>query len=126
MRRRDVLGMTLIAVPTGQLAAQGKRLPQVGIMTGGPSAVTPSYVSAFSAGLAESGYTAERDVALLYRFHQQESERMAQIADEFVRQGVDVIVAAGTSSTHAAKRATDKIPIVMIGVAEPVKDGLVA
>jgi putative ABC transport system substrate-binding protein len=126
-RRTFISGVTfgLLAAP---LAVEGQPTAQpltIGIL--GPS--TPSTdgrrITAFSQRLRELGWTEGRNVAIEYRSADGRSERFAEIAAEFVRLPVDVIVTWGTP-IYATKRATAVIPIVFAIVADPVRTGLVA
>src|SRR5262249_2651218 len=81
---------------------------------------------AFVERLRELGWTENRTVAIEYRWGEGRDERFAQIAAEFVRRNVDVIVTSGTPPAIAAKRATAVIPIVFAAAGDPVDTGLVA
>ena len=74
----------------------------------------------------ELGWMEGRTIAIEYRWAQGRSERAAEIAAEFARLKVDVIVTDGTPSVIAAKQATSVIPIVFAGAGDPVGSGLVA
>ena len=76
--------------------------------------------------LRELGWIEGRTVAIEYRWAEGRSERFAEIAAEFVRLKVDVIVTAGNRSGLAAKQATSVIPIVFALAGDPVGTGLVA
>jgi putative ABC transport system substrate-binding protein len=76
--------------------------------------------------LRELGWMEGRTVAIEYRWAEGRTERFAEIATEFVRLKVDVIVTAGTGAPLAAKQATSAIPIVFAVAADPVGTGLVA
>ena len=76
--------------------------------------------------LRELGWIEGRTVAIEYRWAEGRSERFAEIAAEFVRLKVDVIVTAGTAAVVAAKQATSVIPIVFAAAGDPVGTGLVA
>jgi putative ABC transport system substrate-binding protein len=76
--------------------------------------------------LRELGWLEGRTVAIEYRWAEGRNERAAEIAAEFVRLKVDVIVTQGTPSVIAAKQATSVIPIVFAAVGDPVGSGLVA
>jgi ABC-type uncharacterized transport system substrate-binding protein len=76
--------------------------------------------------LRELGWIEGRTIAIEYRWAEGHNERAAEIAAEFVRLKVDVIVAQGTPSVMAAKQATSVIPIVFAAVGDPVGSGLVA
>ncbi len=128
MDRRTFLGSVVGGALAAPLAAVGQPTAKpltIGIL--GPS--TPSTdgrrITAFSQRLRELGWTEGRNVAIEYRSADGRSERFAEIAAEFVRLPVDVIVTWGTP-IYATKRATAVIPIVFAIVADPVRTGLVA
>ena len=89
-----------------------------------PSAASP-WVAAFVQRLRELGWIEGRTVAIEVRWAEGRSERFAEIAAEFVRLKVDVIITAGPP-VFAAKQATSVIPIVFATVADPLSTGLVA
>jgi putative tryptophan/tyrosine transport system substrate-binding protein len=76
--------------------------------------------------LRELGWVEGCNVAIEYRWAEGRSERLAEIADEFVRRNVDIIVTTGTAAVIAAKQATAVIPIVFTSAGDPVATGLVA
>jgi putative ABC transport system substrate-binding protein len=75
--------------------------------------------------LNELGWTESRTIAIVYRWADARPERFTEIAAEFVRRKVDVIVTSGTA-IGAARRATSVIPIVFAVATEPVSTGLIA
>ena len=77
-------------------------------------------------GLREHGYVGGQNLVIECRWTEAQPERAAALADELVSLGVDLIVANGSASVLASKRATSTIPIVMVGVLGPVERGLVA
>ena len=85
-----------------------------------------SWIAAFVQRLRELGWIEGRTIAIEYRYAEGRTERYAEIAAEFVRLKVDVIVTYGTPSSEAAKRATAVIPIVFAVAGDPVGNGLVA
>ena len=72
------------------------------------------------------GWIEGKNLAIEYRFAEEESDRQSELAADLVRLKVDVIVCASTSATLAAKKATTTIPIVMANSADPVGAGLIA
>jgi putative tryptophan/tyrosine transport system substrate-binding protein len=93
---------------------------------GGPSvSAAGQWVTAFKERLHELGWIEGRTVAIEVRWAEGRTERFAEIASEFVRLKVDVIVTAGPP-VFAAKQATSVIPIVFATVADPLGSGLVA
>jgi putative ABC transport system substrate-binding protein len=126
MRRREFISLlgAAVAWPLAARAQQAK-LPTIGFL--GPS--TPSgfskEVAAFAQRLKELGWMEGRTVSIEYRWAEGRNERYAEIAAEFVRLKVDVIVTSGTA-VPALKRATSVIPIVFGVGADPVGSGFVA
>jgi putative ABC transport system substrate-binding protein len=82
--------------------------------------------AAFVQRLRELGWIEGRTVAIEYRWAEGRNERMVDIAAEFVRLKVDIIVTSGTPPVLAAKQATSAIPIIFAAVGNPVGNGLVA
>jgi putative ABC transport system substrate-binding protein len=124
MRRREfitLLGGAAAAWPLAARAQQPAKLPTVGYLGSGTPATQSQWAAAFVQRLHEVGWIDGRTVAIEYR-----AERAAEIADEFVRRKVDVIVTSGTAVIVAVKQATSVIPIVFAGVGDPVGIGLVA
>ena len=85
----------------------------------------PDY-DVFVRKLGELGYVEGQNLKIEFRSAEGRPERLPDLADELVRLNVDVIVAAATSGARAAKQATTTIPIVMLGVSDPVFTGLVS
>ena len=83
-------------------------------------------VSALVQRLHELGWIEGRTIAIEYRWAEGRNEHLAEIADEFVRLKVDVIVTSATPTTVAVKKATSSIPIVFASVGDPIGAGLVA
>jgi ABC-type uncharacterized transport system substrate-binding protein len=106
-------------------AQQPGRLPVIGFL-GTPTAPAWSrFVAAFEHRLRELGWIGGRTVAIEYRWGEGRPERFAEVAAEFVRLKVDVIVTGG-SAVSALKQATSVIPIVFAIANDPVAGGLVA
>jgi putative ABC transport system substrate-binding protein len=127
MERRTFLAMipgSLLAAPLAAQAQPAGKVPRIGILTLASSASTP-ILQAFRVGLRELGYVENQNIALEFRFAHGKPETLASLAAEFVRQDMDVIVADGGQAALAAKGATQRIPIVMGAVGDPVKVGLV-
>jgi putative tryptophan/tyrosine transport system substrate-binding protein len=90
-----------------------------------PSVYT-QWVDAFVGRLREHDWTESRTVTIEYRWAEGSYERAAEIAAEFVRMKVDVIVTSSTPNTLATKKATSEIPIIFASAGDPVGSGLVA
>ena len=124
LRRRDVITLSggAAALPLTALAQQGK-LPTIGFLGADQSAFSP-WTAAFIAHLRELGWIENRNVAIEYRWSEGRTERYAEIAAEFVRLKVDVIVTVG-SAVPTVRQATSAIPIVFAVAIDPVGSGLV-
>jgi len=128
MRRRDFLTGIVVSstVPLAARAQQPGKLPTVGLLVGTTLWVESPRVAAFVQRLRELGWIEGRTVAIEIRYADGRTERLVEIAAEFVRLKVDVIFTQGTASVIAAKQAAAVIPIVFAAVADPVSTGLVA
>src|SRR5215469_16200 len=123
MRRRDfmaLLGSTAAMWPLAAHAQPPAKRARIGILDDAPM------WQAFRQALRELGYVEGQNIAYEYRYGDGAPKRLATAAAELVRRPVDLIATYGTPATHAAKEATATIPIVMIGVGDPVRAGLVA
>ena len=129
LRRRDfitLLGGATVAWPLAARAQQAGKLPTIGFL----GTITPTgqshWTGAFVQRMRELGWIDGRTVAIEYRWAEGRSERFADVAAEFVRLKVDVIITNGTPAVIAAKQATSVIPIVFAAAGDPVGTGLVA
>ena len=100
-------------------------MPTIGFLGGGTASTGSQWAAAFVQRLRELGWIENRTVAIEYRWGEGRDERFAEIAAEFIRLKVDVILTYGTPSAIAAKKATAVIPIVFVA-GDPVGTGLVA
>jgi putative tryptophan/tyrosine transport system substrate-binding protein len=105
-------------------AQQAGKLPTIGFLRAATPANWTPWTSAFVQRLRELGWIEGRTVAIEYRWAEGRNERYAEIATEFVRLKVDVIVTVG-SAVLAAKQATSTIPIVFGIAVDPVGSGMV-
>jgi len=127
LRRREFiafLGGGASAWPLLVRAQQADKLPTIGFLGASASGFAP-WAAAFVARLRELGWVEGRTVAIQYRWSEGRPERYAEIAAEFVRLKVDVIVTVG-SAVPIVKQATTVIPIVFAVAIDPVGSGLVA
>jgi putative ABC transport system substrate-binding protein len=128
MIRRDVLtllGGAAAAWPVLTSAQQSRKLPAIGFLGASTSSAWSTWTAAFVQRLHELGWIEGRTFAMEVRWAEGRNERYAEIADEFVRLKVDVIVTSGTA-IHAVKQATAVIPTVFTVAADPVGSGVVA
>jgi putative ABC transport system substrate-binding protein len=131
MRRRDfitLLGGAAAAWPLAARAQQRERVRRIGALMGGPPADDPeSQVRSahFLQGLQELGWTVGRNVQIDWHWSALDRERYRVIAAELVAVRPDVLLTNGPT-TPAMRQATRTIPIVFVGVADPVGGGLVS
>jgi putative ABC transport system substrate-binding protein len=120
----SALGGALAVCPISARAQRVGRLPTIGFLGAGSPTTWKSYIAAFTGRLQNLGWIDGRTVALEIRWAEGQTERYPEIAAEFVRLPVDVIVTPGSAGA-AVKKATSTIPIVLSLASDPVGSGLV-
>jgi ABC-type uncharacterized transport system substrate-binding protein len=128
MRRREFIA-GLAGAAAWPLAARPQQatMPVIGYLSFGTPSGGVGGVTAFLQGLAAAGYVEGRDVAIEFRWANNQGWRLPPLAEELVQRQVAVIVALdGGPSALAAKAATSTIPILFLLGADPIKFGLVA
>jgi ABC-type uncharacterized transport system substrate-binding protein len=130
MRRREfitLLGGTAASAiwPRVARAQQPAKVPTIGFLGAATPSSQSKWVTAFVQRLGELGWIEGRTVAIKYRWGEGRNERFAEVAAEFVRLKVDVIVTSGVAAL-VVKQTTSVIPIVFAVAADPLGTGLVA
>jgi putative ABC transport system substrate-binding protein len=129
MRRREfIAGLGgAVAWPPAARAQRGP-LPVIGLLSPyrREATTTASIIAAYLDGLKEGGYVEGRNIAIEYRWGEEDDNRLPALAADLVRRQVKVIVAVGLPAALAAKEATTTIPIVFQLGIDPVRAGLVA
>ena len=126
MKRRDFITLlgAAVAWPVA-VQAQPQKVPSIGFLgTSTPLTWSP-WTAAFVQRLRELGWIEGRTIAIEYRWAEGRAQRFGEIAAEFVRLKVDIIVTAGPAAL-AAKQTTSIIPIVFAQASDPIGTGLVA
>jgi putative ABC transport system substrate-binding protein len=126
MRRRDLLLLAAGAAMTRNRALAESNTPRIGFVQVGLRQDNQGHLDAFRENLAALGWTDGSNIAVLDRWAEDRAERLPGIVEELIRSGVAILVTAGTPATLAAKRASATIPIVLVGVDDPVALGVVA
>ena len=129
MRRREfltILGGAAATWPLTARAQQPAKLRTIGFMGSSTATAQSQWTAAFVHRLRELGWTEGRNVAIEYRWAEGRNERFAEIAAEFVRLNVDVILTHNTPPVLAAKQATSTIPIVFATAGDPIGTGVVS
>jgi len=126
MRRREVISLIGGAIAAIPVAAQVQQSSPrvVGVLS--PEGPKTGNVDGLVQGLRELGYIDGRNIRFEYRWAEGKFDRLPELAADLVRLQVDVIVAFVTQATEAARKQTSTIPIVMVGVSDPIGAGLAA
>jgi len=125
MRRREFVEFFAFALVWPITArAQPTTLPTIGFLGAGAQSAWTHWTAAFVQRLHELGWVEGRTVAIEYRWAEGRTERIREIAAEFVRLKVDVIVTVG-GAVLAAKEVTTQIPIVFALAVDPIGTGMV-
>jgi putative ABC transport system substrate-binding protein len=128
---RRVVAIT-IAIALGILVAplaaeaQAAKVPRIGYLGTGSLSGASRLVEAFRQGLRDLGWVEGQNIAIEYRYAEGKFEKLPDLAGELVSLKVDLILAVATPGAGAAKQATRTIPVVMVGVGDPVGLGYVA
>jgi len=127
MRRREFIGLLggSLAWPLAARAQQTLRRVAVLNVRLETDPLGQSQLKAFRQGFEKLGWIDGRNVKIDVRWAGGSADRMREIVSEFVASKPDVIVASGTPAVAALKRATSTIPVVFVGIAEPVAQGFV-
>jgi putative ABC transport system substrate-binding protein len=106
--------------------AQTAKLFRIGFLDASTASANAVLLDTFRQELSKLGWIEGKNIAIEYRFAEQKTERLPELAADLVRLNVDLIVTTGEPPGLAAKRVTSTIPIVMANAADPVGSGLIA
>jgi len=120
------LALGLVAMPLAVRAQATGKAYRIGYLSASSPTAARHLLDAFRQALHELGWVEGQNIVIDYRFSEGSLERLPDLAAELVRLKMDVIVAAPAAPAVAAKNATGTTPIVMIGVSDPVGQGLIA
>ena len=122
MNTRRRLLIAALAAPLAA-AAQAPRVRRIGILVAA-GAKGPNNMDVFFQGMRDLGYALDRNLHVETRFAEHREERLPALAEELLKQDIELLIAAGPAATRAAKAATSTMPIVM-GTVDPVEQGLI-
>ena len=105
--------------------AQAQKVYRIGYLTGGSEAARAPLLAAFKQGMRDHGYTEGRQFHFEARFANGNFARLPALADELVRSKPDLLLVSTSPAAVAARKATSIIPIVFVGVGDPIEVGLV-
>jgi len=128
MRRREFIKLLSSTAAAWPLTAQAQHagLPLIGFLEERSPDVMGVRLRAFHQGLKETGFVDGDNVSILYRFAENQADRLVGLAADLVQRNATVIVAPGPSAAFAVKAATTTIPTLFIVAEDPVSLGLVA
>jgi putative tryptophan/tyrosine transport system substrate-binding protein len=128
MRRREFITLLGGAAVSWPLAAQAERIRRIGILS--PYAADDPEVMerivALRQGMQEYGWSEGRNLKIDYRWAGADPVRLRSYATELAGEAPDVIIAIASPSVAALRQATKTIPIVFVGIGDPVGQGFVA
>jgi putative ABC transport system substrate-binding protein len=124
MRRRDFIKAIAGSAAAWPLPARAQKVRRIGWLS--PGTGPGAYARSFLEGMRERGYVEGQNLVIEYRWAEYKTDRMAELAADLVRAGVELIVTGGSPATLAAKQASATVPIVFGAAGGPVEKGLVA
>jgi putative ABC transport system substrate-binding protein len=125
MRRRDLLWLGSAVGMASTHALAEVKIPRVGFVQAGSRQENQGLLEVFRGGLSALGWSDGSNIAILDRWAEDRTEQLPGIVKELIGSGAAVLVTGGSLATLAAKRASDTIPIVFVGVDDPVSIGVV-
>ena len=118
-----LLAVVALCSATGPAHASG---PRIGFLSPGTPESSAAVLAGLRQGLREQGYVDGTNIAIVSRFAGDQFNRLPDLARELIGLPVEVLVTSVTQATIAARDNTKEVPIVMVGVSDPVASGLVA
>ena len=129
MNRRRFIGAgaaALVAMPRASRAQESAKPWRIGFLEAGAPAANQHFLDAFKRGLSERGYTEGGNVVIVERWGDGQVDRFPALLNELVQEKVDIIVVSSTAGAVAAKATIKTLPVVFVGVQDPVGIGIVS
>jgi len=124
MISRLVVCTLLAASSLGASAQPARKVPRIGYLAAVSATADAPRLAAFRQGLRELGYVEGQTVLIEYRHESADLQRLPEHAAELVRMNIDLLVAVTSNAAVAAKKTTSTVPIVFMGVTDPIATGL--
>ena len=124
MIHRLVACTLLLAVSLATNAQPTKKVPRIGYLAAVSASADAPRLAAFRQGLRELGYVEGQTIQIEYRHESEDLQRLPQHAADLVRMNIDLLVAVTSNAAVAAKKTTSTVPIVFMGVTDPIATGL--
>jgi putative ABC transport system substrate-binding protein len=124
MIHRLVACTLLLAVSLAANAQPTKKVPRIGYLAAVSASADAPRLAAFRQGLRELGYVEGQTIQIEYRHESEDLQRLPQHAADLVRMNIDLLVAVTSNAAVAAKKTTSTVPIVFMGVTDPIAIGL--
>jgi putative ABC transport system substrate-binding protein len=121
---RLVICALLLAVSLGAGAQPHRKIPRIGYLAAVSATADAPRLAAFRQGLRELGYVEGQTIQIEYRHESEDLQRLPQHAADLVRMNIDLLVAVTSNAAVAAKKTTSTVPIVFMGVTDPIATGL--
>jgi putative ABC transport system substrate-binding protein len=126
VRRRDLLLIGAGLLLTSKSSSGARKIPRIGFMASGSRELSANQVDAFRHGLDEFGWVQDRDLIVVDRWAEEHTDRLPDMARELIDTGAEILVTSGTPATLAARSVSATIPIVFVGVGDPIAVGIVS
>ena len=125
MQIHRFLACTLLSAASLLAAAQpAKKVPRIGYVAAVSASADAPRLAAFRQGLRDLGYVEGQTIQIEYRHESADLQRLPEHAGELLRMNLDVLVAVTSNAAVAARKATSTVPIVFMGVTDPIATGL--
>jgi putative tryptophan/tyrosine transport system substrate-binding protein len=129
MNRRRFIGAgaaALVAMPRASRAQESAKPWRIGFLEAGAPAANQHFLDAFKRGLSERGYVEGQNVVIVERWGDGQVDRFPALLNELVQEKVDIVVVASTAGAVAARATIKTLPVVFVGVQDPVGVGIVS